>query len=150
MVAREVKKILNQAKIVRVQRYVIRRYIYGLVFSALVLTGMADQLIAENQRASIKITKFDQFASSPLPGFIVLRYQKPDMFWQDYVLHLPVASIEQVTVEPESTILYLKRLKLSGFEDEGPVELVIPKRVGSSQKILALLQQVLEAQQKTI
>lgn len=102
--------------------------------------------MAQEQRISIEIEHLAQLTSSFMPGHIQLRYQKPDAHWQDYTLHIPVSAIQQVNVEPDATLLYLKPVKLSGYAAEGPVELVIPKQVSSSQKILGLLKRVLESE----
>gem|GEM_PF-5049194 len=114
-----------------------------IVTGILFFYGLHTEGIAQDQRASIAVNQVEELSKSSLPGFSKVRYQKPGVYWRDYFLHVPVSAIEQVNVEPRVTKLYFKSLKLPDIADEGPVELVISKKVRSSSELFRLMRQVL-------
>lgn len=109
-----------------------------------VFTGIAQEA---DQRSVVRVNEIEELSESSLPGFIKVSYQKPGIYWQEYFLHIPVSAIEQVNVEPKITRIYLKLLKLPEIIEEGPVELVIPHNVRSSEDLLKMFKRVVQSAQ---
>ncbi|MEM1159161.1 MAG: hypothetical protein AAGH72_13010 [Verrucomicrobiota bacterium] len=82
---------------------------------------------------------------SPIPGFLAIRCHWEAAYWQNYLVHLPVKVIDQITSGPEETVLFISALRLPGEKESRPAEFAVPHNVMNDEEIIVLVSDIMKS-----